>query len=373
VTGVQRLFDKGYTFPDPQTLPVTNRLPRLFRGVRPSHRIALAAGSLAFVLLAATPLFGTAAATPSPSTLPWTQYDTGRVNVVFPSQLPVVELVQDANASVSATLQLTGVYEVSSAGFPHPTVIAAAFPTIANAFNGSPSPAAPNSPTTLSATLTVFPVGIPIWNSTHILAPIGVPKGSTSLSLSYGATTSTAAVAGVRINWSVANWPWTNAGDLLALGFSFQYASGAALTACTGSSLFYQGPPPCTGQTVAPGAPVWSSHFSSLEGENGTGPVAVVSWATDDVVGTSMAPVTAGAYTTGPGGGELLLAAPSDSGSSIQGSLAFALVAPGVASLSTVLHGELYAYVGALGLITAGAIAGIVAYRRRDRQIRESL
>jgi len=373
MTRVQGLFEKGYTLRGPNPSSV-RAYPRHRAGTRHRPLWAVAgAGWVAIALLVAGPLTGAAVAAPAPGLQPWTQYDTGRVNVVFPSQLPVVELVQDANASVRATLELIGVYEVSSTGFPHPTVVAAAFPTSATAFNGTRSPEDPNAPTTLAATLNVFPVGQPLWGSSSTLTPVGLPRGSTSLTMTYGATQNTAQVAGVGINWSVSGWPWANQSDLLALRFGFTYAAGDALTACTSSTLLEQTLPPCLGQTVSSTDPVWSAHYSSFEGENGTGAVAVVSWGTNDRVGTSTTPVTAGAVTTGPGTSELLLCAPADAGSAVLGTVAFALVAPAPPSVSALLHAAPLAFVGALAaIVTLGAV-GVVAYRRRDRRLRESL
>ncbi|HZY91528.1 MAG TPA: hypothetical protein VFG07_01950, partial [Thermoplasmata archaeon] len=91
------------------------------------------AALLGLGLLAAGLFPGLASAGPTPSVHllagPWSHYDTGRVNVVYPSALPVVQLVQDANSSFSATLGVTGVYEIAPGGLPTPTVVAAAFPS----------------------------------------------------------------------------------------------------------------------------------------------------------------------------------------------------------------------------------------------------
>ena len=370
MTAVQRLFDKGYTPRTPHRGLVSgtdgNRGRRTATG-----GVGVAVGVACLLLVGG--LVPGASARPTPTVQPWTQYDTGRVNVVFPAQLPVVELVQDANSSVSATLQLLGVYEVSPGGFPLPTVVAAAFPSSATAFNSSSPAASTGGPTTMGATLTVYPVGAPIWNATAApLAPVGLPRGSTSLTLSSGPSQSTSVVAGVAINWSVSGWPWSNANDLLALRFSFDFASGAALTACTGSSLFTRTIPACIGESVAPGSAVYSQGFSSFEGENGTGPIAVVTWGSSAVVGTTMTPVTAAGYSVAPGVGELLLCAPSSQGTAVSGTMGFALVAP-TQVLPQLLHGDLVAYAVALATIAAVALAGVLAYRRRDRRIRDEL
>ncbi|MCI4336288.1 MAG: hypothetical protein L3K17_03710 [Thermoplasmata archaeon] len=377
---VQGLFDKGYTPRLPQSS--LHQGGTTIEGGRVSERRAgavraavLTAGLLLSVLAGSA---GPAAATQSPaptSLQPWNHYDTGRVNVVFPAQLPAVTLVQDANASVSASLQLTGVYELSSGTLSNGTIVAAAFPDQAAAFNGSAAVSGPNSPLSLTAQLAAFPVHATVWQTGALLAPTGSALGATTLTVSYSPTTNTAAVAGVGINWSLSSWPWVGPHDFLALSFAFGYATGAALTACTGSSLLYHTMPPCSGSSVANGTAVWGAGYTSVEGEGGGGPVAVVSWGNSVLFGTATSPITLGALANGTGASDLLLSAPEAGGDSgVSGTIGFALVAPAAPTLvAALLEGNSLIYGGSALVLGAIAVAGVLVYRRNDRRARELL
>lgn len=379
MTEVQRLFDNGYhtRTPHPPSenggSTTTLRLLRIRRS-RLLRPLLLSAG-VGFLL--AVPALASALSTSphgAPTIQPWSRYDTGRVNVVFPSQLPVVQLVQDANPSLSATLQLAAIYELSPGGLPTPTVVAAAFPDHASAFNASSTPSTiSGNPVGLSAQLSVFPVGLPLFSSSGAPTATGAPVGTTTLTVSYSATTNTATDAGVALNWSLSGWPWESTGDLLALAFSFSDPTGTSLTACTSSTLLVLASPPCAGASIAVGTPLWGTGYTSLEGESGAGPVALVSWGDSVEFGSSTSPVRCGADALGGGVGELVLSAPGFQGSGASGKMAFALVAPPSNPVSAILHANPLLYGAALAALGAVAVAGVAAYRRHDRQVRDSL
>lgn len=377
MSGVQGLFDKGYT--TCADLPLTRKGGSTIDVVRRGDRrlggrgaALLTAGLLLSVVIAT----GVATASSGPNGIqPWDRYDTGRVSVVFPEQLPAVELVQDANSSVSATLQLTGIYELSSGPLANASIVAAAFPDQAQSFNGSASAPSPTAPLALTAQLGSFPVQAQVWQTGGFLAPLGDALGQTTLSVSYSPSTTTASGAGVGINWSLSSWPWVAPHDYLALAFAFGYAAGGALTACTASSLLYHTLPACVGSPVPNGTALWGAGFSSVEGEGGGGPVATVSWANQVRFGSATSPVTVGALANGTGRGDLLLSAPeATSTSGAAGTVEFALAAPpSPATVITALAGDPLVYGGTAVLLGAVSAVGVVAYRQHDRRVRDEL
>ncbi|MCI4360817.1 MAG: hypothetical protein L3J91_03865, partial [Thermoplasmata archaeon] len=65
----------------------------------------------------------------TPQNVSWATYPTGGLQVIFPSTLPQVDLVDRANSSLGAALQVDAILELQPGGLPHPTIVAAAFPT----------------------------------------------------------------------------------------------------------------------------------------------------------------------------------------------------------------------------------------------------
>ncbi len=326
-------------------------------------------------VLALTLLPSSAAANAAPVSLlvqPWSHFDTGRVNVVYPSALPVVELVQDANASLSASLGLAGIYEIAPGGLPMPTVVAAAFPTTAAAFNGSASAGSAGAAFSMFANLSVYPVNLSLWAPGVALGPTAGPVGSATLSVLFSPTSAGTSTAGVSMNWSVSGWPWRSAGDLLAVAFDLGYASQNSLIACESPPLSL-GLPSCTGEGVGSSQGLWGSRFTSLESNGGTGPVAVVSWSSSVLFGGSAAAVTMGALATNPGAGELLLMSPNAGAGPAGSTLSFSLIAPPAAAVASVLRADPVVYAISAASLAAAAAAGVGLYRRADRRLREAL
>ena len=373
---LQRLFGNGYTYPDPHP---PARIPLVVpRTVRPSGgRVpsALATVAVGLLVLGLSPaaMAGAPTAGPSPLTTPLAHYDAGRVNVVYPSSLPVVQLVQDANASLTATLSVAGIYEIAPGGLPTPTVVAAAFPSTVQGFNGSGAAGTTGAPVSMFANLAVYPVGLALWAPNAPFGPTGAPVGGTTLAIAFTPTPGSPTTQGVAINWTVGGWPWVSPADSLAIAFSFDYATGDALTACQSPSLLSLQVPPCSGQTLSAGESAWGSGYASVEGEGGTGPVAVVGWSPAMEFGAASAPVVMGAFAANPGAGSLLLmGTPSGTGPAA-GALAFSLVAPTTVALPSLVSGNALLYGGTAGLLATVAALAIGAYRRNERRSRESL
>ncbi|HYK92792.1 MAG TPA: hypothetical protein VEY07_01960 [Thermoplasmata archaeon] len=304
---------------------------------------------------------------------PWSHYDTGRVNVVYPSALPIVELVQDANASLSATLGIAGVYEVTPGGLPTPRVVAAAFPSSVTAFNGSASGGATGAPFSMFANLAVYPTEVALWAPGTAVGPSAGPFGSATLSVAFSPTPISTTAAGVALNWTVSGWPWVSSQDLLAIALSFNYASGASLTACQLSPLASPSVPACLGHGIDEGASTWGSNYASLEGEGGTGPVATVTWSRTIQFGTAASPVVMGALASNPGSSDLVLMGTNAGAGPASGSLGFSLVAPTSGPLSVVITGNTLAYALSAAGLAALAGGGVVAYRRHERAVRAQL
>ena len=303
---------------------------------------------------------------------PWSHYDTGRVNVVYPSALPTVQLVQDANASYAATLTVDGIYELAPGGLPTPTVVAAAFPNSVAAFNGSASAGASGSPLALYANLEVFPVGLPLWAPDTSIGPTAGPVGSSTLAVAFSPTTSSTTSAGVSVNWTVVGWPWTSTADALAIDFSFDYATGGSLTACQ-SSPVASSVPACSGRDLAVGQSAWGSDYASLEGEGGAGPIAVLAWSPSIEFGAAPSPVQMGALAGSPGSSDLLLMGTNAGVGPVAGQLAFSLIAPTLSAVAHEVVGDPALYLATVALVGAGATAGVLGYRRYDRRTRNSL
>lgn len=350
------------------------------RGARHRGGIAVALSpaallSVGLVVVGLFPPAAVVAASPSARVMvePWSQYDTGRVNVVYPSALPLVELIQDANSSLAASLGISAIYEIAPGGLPTPTVVAAAFPATATAFNGSPDAGSAGAPFSMFANLAVYPVNVSLWTPGVALGPTAGPLGSASLAVAFSPTTGSSRTAGVTVNWTVSGWPWSASNDLLALAFSFGYATSDNLTACRGSPVLSPLLPPCTGSPVGSAQAVWGSSYTALESGGGRGLDAVVSWSPSVAYGIAAAPVTMGALATNPGAGDLLLMSPGAGAGPAAGSLSFALVAPTTVGLPALVTGDLLVYGLSVAALGAAALGGVLAYRRRDRRARESL
>jgi hypothetical protein len=382
VTGVQRLFEKGYT-------PSFPLVPLGWRGasrVRVHARGAATASILAVTLTGIFLVAGLGAgASPSRgssggfhlATQPYAHTDTGRINVVFPLPLPRVELFQDANASVGASLQVDQILEVRPDGLPHPAVVAIASSQAVAGFNGTRANSTGGiSPLSLSATLAVYPVAGNLWNGTPsvVLAPSGPSRAATALSISFTLSAPGAKSQGMQVRWSVVNWPWANTSDLLALEMTLTAFPANPLHACRAASPVSIDAP-CVGSSVPAGTILWSPGLTSVEAEGPSGPTAAVTWnATASVGPGRAAPVTVGLYAPSNGSGQVVIGVAGRGASNLSGATSFALVAPlPVALHLPLVKGVPLAYGAALAVSAAAVLGGVVAYRRYEERLRRDL
>jgi hypothetical protein len=360
VTRVQRLFGNGYT---PRSGWNAHRMP---------NRSALRAALPAVLGLALLLIVPAVAATPSISSLPpgVATYNTGRVSVVLPEELPSVELFQDANNSVSASLQVLEVLELVPGALPHPKVVAAAFPNSVQGFNGSSVANASTWPLTLTASLQVRHQNLSLWAAAPSLAPVGALLGAATLSVTYAPLDNGSAGAGVGVQWTIQNWPWVAKSDLLAVEMQLTVTPPGGLSMCTGSRPVGFALAPCEGQSFSGSGIDWGSGYDGLEGAGTAGPVAAVSW---NVTGSGTpVPYTVGAVLTGNGSAQLLLGAADSGTTSLAGGVGFALVAPLAPGLAT-LVADAPVYFATMVLAGAIAVAAVVSYRRRERRLNEEL
>src|SRR5580658_3120977 len=111
-----------------------------------------AVGGLALALLLVAP--AALASAPVPADAAYASDDTGAVHIVVPAALPSVDLTQDANHSIGASLVLDRIVEVNTSS-GSPQIVAAASVTSARTFNATGA-AGGDILAGLSANLTVF-------------------------------------------------------------------------------------------------------------------------------------------------------------------------------------------------------------------------
>lgn len=383
MTWFQGLFENGYTPPSP-VVPLGSRGASRVRVTigRAAIPIVLAAtlASICVVASLGAVAMGSSHAPRNElrsATQPYSHYNTGRVNVVFPLPLPQVELFQDANASVGAILQVDQILEVRPDGLPHPQVVAIASSQSVAGFNGSSANSTGGiSPLSLSASLGVYPVTGNLWNGTPnvVLAPSGPSRMATSLSISFVLAPASAKSQGMQVLWSVTNWPWANASDLLALELSLTSFPANPLHACRAASPVAIDPP-CTGVAVPAGTILWTPGLTSVEAEGAGGPTAAITWNSTANVGPGVnAPVTVGVYAPTNGSGKVLIGVAGRGAPTLSGAATFALVAPLPGPLGIPLvKGIPVAYAGALAGSAAAVLLGIVTYRRYEERVRRDL
>ena len=360
---LQRLFGNGYTEPP--------RLPsQMGRGGLRSIGGVLAV--LGFAALLAVP-GGALAQSAAPAAAPFDRYNTGSVEVVLPDALPTVDLVQDANASVSASLTLVKIVELRDAvgNASEPTVVAAAFESKVASFNRTSTPGG-DTVVALVANLTVYRDSGPLFP----LADSDVPNlplvaiAPTTVSL----TVVSSPVEGVvNLTATIQNWPWASPDDLLAIGWEFAVANASGFAGCAGDRPVGVPPSACGASAFAFGNSTWGwSGFDGVQGLVGPGPSAQLRWGPSATLSNGATlPLTSGAQRTSPTGLEVVYGAPAYGTTGVTFSLAYGLAVPLLPP--TLLHGALAPY-----LVGGAAAAGLVgvavlAARRRDRRLLGSL
>jgi len=309
-----------------------------------------------------------------PSNASWATYPSGGIQVVFPSTLPQVNLVDASNASLGAVLQVNGILEFKSGGLPHPTIVAAAFPTQVAAFNSTPTPNLSETPVSQGASLEVHTVGASLWSSTGIATYTGPRIGSAALFLNYTVLPSS---SGIAIQWNVVGWPWVASTDLLALELELALTPGNGVTPCTGSPSTASPPAPCAGAPIPTRGIAWDPTITSVLASGPDGDSASLTWdPSTTMAGGATSSIVVGTFAPWNASAEVVLATPALGSPSLSGALSFSLFPP-TPPLATpppaVLHGTAAPYAAVLLVSTVLAAIGVALYRRRERRIRDEL
>lgn len=383
---LQRLFGKGYGVSPPE---LSEPMPwQTSPSGSPAYgwSVILVAVALGASLLA-LPLTAALDVTPSavvPSIHPWASNDTGRVVVTFQYPFPNVSLEQDANQSVVASLQVDSLEELTPVSSDHPSVVAVADPLSLSEFNGTQPPTGPGPWSfNLSADLAVRSATAGLWNGSS--APptgiVGSVSGIATLNVNYTVEPAVNGTVAVSIGWTIGDWPWHSATDVLALESHFAMTPADELWTCTGPSVLEDSVGACSGQQLpgSGGAIVWSDLFSGVEAANGTGPIAAVTWApTLGLAGSvaGSAHVTAGVNEAGSGAGEIVVGGVGDGASEVTGHMTIALAShpPPIPALPRAIWtGDAIVYGGSAAVFAVLASFGILGFRRRSRRALEEL
>lgn len=334
-----------------------------------TYRGTGAALLVAALALSTVPLLAPAAGT-TPALNPpiqWSAFNTGHVSVVFPGAFPQVELYENSNASVRATLQVDGVFEIVPGGLPRPTVLADAFPTASAGFNTTTPANLSSAPMELNAALEVRTTANALWGTSGPIPAAGADLGAATIDFRFSELPSATTGSGVRVNWTVTNWPWVEPGDLLGVELHFTAASAPALAACTaGPSSSASG---CSGESLPARTIVWDSSLTRLEGVSPTGPVASLDWA--GIGSGGAGGYTVGAMATENGSAEVLLATPA--APALGGGVEFTLATPAAPPGADALRGSGPVYLATVGVTVGAASLLILLYRRRHRRLLEEL
>lgn len=369
----QRLFEKPYPAVQRDSRAPVNGSTLPERAIsRPAaslsrewRRAALVAPWLALLLL----LPGSVAASPSTSITSST-YDSGVVQIAFPSTLPQVRLALDASPSVAAVLTIDQVVEIVPGTSAHPTLARVADPTASSGFNTTESGGSGQFGLGLSGTLAVRSANIPLWQgSVSGLPPLNAsPVSEMGLAVAYHLVPTTGNAQGLQFAWNITNWPWQSAGDLVGLEFELNVSSATGFQVCSTGSP----PSQCAGNPLSPGAIVWSnSSFNGVVASHGGNTEAELRWPTPPTLHAA-SPFVTGAFYDTDGDARVTLATPDAGSSNVGGSAQFLLVIPPgshplTISTSSVIWGAAVVGFGAL------VVGGVVSARRRDRRLRQEL
>lgn len=304
----------------------------------------------------------------------FSSYNTGAVQVVLPDALPSVNLSQDANTSVAASLTMAKVVELSGATglAAAPTIVAAAFESDVRTFNGTPGPDG-GVVARLTANLTVYRddrLLFPPANSTLPFHPL-TPIAPTTIEVTV---TTTASDSVVNVSATVSHWPWVDSNDLLAVAWEFDVSGGSGFAGCQGPAHPLSVPStPCGVNGFAFGNSTWGwSGFDGVQGLTGAGPSAQLRWPTTVTLATGPGvPTIAGAEREGPTSLEVVTGGASYGSPSTTFGLSYALVVP--ASLPALLHGAIVPFAGGVVAAAGAGLAAVYLVRRRDRRLLESL
>lgn len=394
-TGVQRPFGNPYTarsrlkqrsMSAPSRPPPSGPAPgRPLGGRARAPALSASLGSFGFagLLLLGTlgplPLVGAPLST---GTSGYSSFDSGRLSVVFPAALPAVEVTQDANSSVGATLVVENVLELQPGNASHPVVVQVATPTPQVPFSSAnSSPVGGDYGLSLQGRIPVLRASVPLWTTPATLPnlttdPLAPVSGGATLAVSYRFLPGNATTQGLAVSWSIRNWPWLSSNDLLGLEFRFTVTNGTGFDACAATPGINQSTGGgCNGTVLEPGDVLWSSpSLGSLVGATPSGLTAAFDWAsTTNVSPVTARPTVASAYYQAPGVARMAVVSPAAGSSNVTTMGRFLVSAPSPLPLPELVRGDLLPYAAAAGLFGALALGSVVLYRRRERRLAEEL
>jgi hypothetical protein len=311
---------------------------------------------------------------PGPQNASWASYPSGGIQVIFPSTLPQVNLVDASNSTLGAVLQVDGILELQAGGLPHPTIVAAAFPMELARFNSTPTANASDAAVSQVASLDVHNVGASLWSSSGVATYLGAEIGSAALFLNYTVLPS---ASGIAIQWSVVGWPWASPTDLLALELHLGLTQGGGVTPCTGTPTPGALPATCANAPIPTNGITWDPTITSVVASGPYGDSAALAWNPSTTSsGSAISGMVVGTFAPWNSAADVVLAAPADGSASLSGALSFSLFpppAPIPAPPPAVLRGEVLPYVAVLVGSALLAGLGVGLYRRRERRIRDEL
>lgn len=326
--------------------------------------------------LALAVLFGPAAvAAASPASYgPYSSASIGDLQVTFPSAYPDVQLGVVGGHSVASDLVLQQILE-STASASAPQIVAVALPSDVVVTNATTSGSSLGLLFSLTADLTVYPSNAGLWQGPgDLVQPDGAPLGTAHLAINYSAPPSDGASHGVTTAWSVTDWPWVAPSDLLGVQLSLSTPSATSQIACTGTSASVE-QAGCPGPTVSGGPSLWSAQVLGVQGPIPSGPTALVSWGSGFSTPSGPAsPVSVGVLADSTSTSHLVLAAPGNGAPTVGGSVSFALLSAAAAIPAPLLvHGQPNWYFAGFAASGLAGLAGLIAFRRRQRGIEAAL
>ncbi len=303
-------------------------------------------------------------------------FDTGEINVTLPTVGPTVNLMQDANSSVSATFQVVALYEIRPAATANepPTIVESALPPDYGGYNES----LPSGHHDLPVSLSIL---IPVTHSTGAIAggtggfSVPVPTvaaGWANFTVQVASQDPDSPGSGVSINWSILSWPWENRAGYLTVEFLVNLTSIGSLTACGATSATVENPLACPGTALRVGNAVWGSSFSGLEGQTPQRPLSALTWGVPGAPDTAI-PSAVGVVALTNETAEVLLTNPAPGSTSLNHSLTFSLVVPSLLPSGDLIVGAPAYYFGALAIFSIAAATGTLAYRRNERRAWDEL
>jgi hypothetical protein len=364
MTGPQGLFDNDY-----------RALLRVEQQMRRKRRLRIA-GALAgaiVVLFAISFLTAPALAFAPPASGTSSSFDTGSVHVLLPSPQPNIQLSQDANLSVSASLTLARIVELhasSTQGSAGPSIVAAAFPTDVQSYNLTDTTTGALS-WTLKAGLVVDRTSgllFPPHNFSQPFAPL-VPYSSTNLTV---VVSSNGAADRVAVTSTITGWPFVNPTDLLALQWQFGVGGATGYAACLSPTAPVLSSSPCGANPFASAPASWAVGYHGFEGLGPKGPVSLLTWNQSATTASGASTVTVGAASASSTQAELVLGAAPQGSSDLTFGLSYALAVP-LLPVPLLVHGSLGPFVGGAVAAASAGLVGVYLVRRRGQKLLDEL